>query len=193
MLEVVQHVRVVSSEALRGIVSFSLRISDKSTVTQEIVMDAMCPYLKFNTEVLNNNCRNWRNLENHWFNNPPISGEVGGVSQVPQGRISCASTQPQCYLRDPVWPSAKTYTQEHFMGLGPIWGTALGQLYGDCSTKVLTNVMLIMASFTGLGSQMGWFVRAQIWSCTAEWLQIWLFRVQEHNDTVPVRFSAVHF
>uniref|UniRef100_A0A3Q4AHU8 alpha-mannosidase n=1 Tax=Mola mola TaxID=94237 RepID=A0A3Q4AHU8_MOLML len=51
VLEVVQHVRVVSSEALRGIVSFSLRISDKSTVTQEIVMDAMCPYLKFNTEV----------------------------------------------------------------------------------------------------------------------------------------------
>uniref|UniRef100_A0A8C4IA83 alpha-mannosidase n=1 Tax=Dicentrarchus labrax TaxID=13489 RepID=A0A8C4IA83_DICLA len=43
--------RVVSSGGLRGSVSFTLRISDKSTITQEIVMDAMCPYIKFNTEV----------------------------------------------------------------------------------------------------------------------------------------------
>uniref|UniRef100_A0A7N6BVJ0 alpha-mannosidase n=1 Tax=Anabas testudineus TaxID=64144 RepID=A0A7N6BVJ0_ANATE len=49
--EVVQPVHVVSTGGLRGSVSFSLRISDKSTVTQEIVMDAMCPYIKFNTEV----------------------------------------------------------------------------------------------------------------------------------------------
>uniref|UniRef100_A0A8C4I933 alpha-mannosidase n=1 Tax=Dicentrarchus labrax TaxID=13489 RepID=A0A8C4I933_DICLA len=51
VLEVVQPVRVVSSGGLRGSVSFTLRISDKSTITQEIVMDAMCPYIKFNTEV----------------------------------------------------------------------------------------------------------------------------------------------
>lgn len=51
VVEVVQPVRVVSSGGLRGSVSFTLRISDKSTVTQEIVMDAMCPYIKFNTEV----------------------------------------------------------------------------------------------------------------------------------------------
>ncbi|XP_068578630.1 alpha-mannosidase 2C1 isoform X1 [Cebidichthys violaceus] len=51
VLEVVQPPHVVSSGGLRGSVSFTLRISDKSTIKQEIVMDAMCPYIKFNTEV----------------------------------------------------------------------------------------------------------------------------------------------
>uniref|UniRef100_A0A3P9KBR0 Alpha-mannosidase n=1 Tax=Oryzias latipes TaxID=8090 RepID=A0A3P9KBR0_ORYLA len=48
---VIQPVHVVSSGGLRGSVSFTLRISDKSTIVQEIVMDAMSPYLKFNTKV----------------------------------------------------------------------------------------------------------------------------------------------
>lgn len=65
MLEVVQPVRVVSSGGLRGSVSFTLRISDKSTITQEIVMDAMCPYIKFNTEVLYYIDDIWRNPESH--------------------------------------------------------------------------------------------------------------------------------
>ncbi|MED6290454.1 Alpha-mannosidase 2C1, partial [Characodon lateralis] len=51
VLEVVQPVQVVSSGGVRGSVSFTLRISDKSTITQEIIMDAMCPYIKFNTKV----------------------------------------------------------------------------------------------------------------------------------------------
>ncbi|XP_015256248.1 PREDICTED: alpha-mannosidase 2C1 [Cyprinodon variegatus] len=51
VLEVVQPVQVVSSGGVRGSVSFTLRISDKSTVTQEIIMDALCPYIKFNTKV----------------------------------------------------------------------------------------------------------------------------------------------
>ncbi|KAM9375861.1 alpha-mannosidase 2C1 [Pholidichthys leucotaenia] len=51
VLEVVQPVHVVMDGGLRGAVGFTLRISDKSTITQKIVMDAMCPYLKFNTEV----------------------------------------------------------------------------------------------------------------------------------------------
>ncbi|XP_068168621.1 alpha-mannosidase 2C1 isoform X2 [Antennarius striatus] len=59
VLEVVQPVCVSSSSGLRGVVSFTLRISDKSTITQEIVMDAACQYLKFNTEV------NW--FESHKF------------------------------------------------------------------------------------------------------------------------------
>ncbi|XP_068595309.1 alpha-mannosidase 2C1 [Brachionichthys hirsutus] len=59
VMEVAQPVRVSSTSGLRGVVSFTLRISDKSTITQEIVMDATCPYLKFNTEV------NW--LESHKF------------------------------------------------------------------------------------------------------------------------------
>lgn len=45
---------VVSSEKLRGVVSFTLQISDKSTVTQEIIMEATCPYLKFSTQVPSN-------------------------------------------------------------------------------------------------------------------------------------------
>nr|XP_061825435.1 alpha-mannosidase 2C1-like isoform X1 [Nerophis lumbriciformis] len=59
VVEVVQPAHVLSSHELRGSVSFTLRISDKSTVTQEIVMDAMCPYIKFNTQV------NW--AESHKF------------------------------------------------------------------------------------------------------------------------------
>lgn len=51
VLEVVQSAHVVSSEKLRGVVSFTLRISDKSTFTQEIILDATCPYLKFSTQV----------------------------------------------------------------------------------------------------------------------------------------------
>lgn len=51
MTEVVEPVKVVSSGGLRGSVSFTLRISANSTVTQEVVLDAMCPYLKFNTQV----------------------------------------------------------------------------------------------------------------------------------------------
>uniref|UniRef100_A0A665W8N0 Alpha-mannosidase 2C1 n=1 Tax=Echeneis naucrates TaxID=173247 RepID=A0A665W8N0_ECHNA len=51
VLEVVQPVHVVSSGGLRGSVSFTLRISDKSVITQDIIMDAMCPYIKFETEV----------------------------------------------------------------------------------------------------------------------------------------------
>ncbi|XP_028305460.1 LOW QUALITY PROTEIN: alpha-mannosidase 2C1 [Gouania willdenowi] len=49
--EVVKGVHVVSPGGLRGSVRFTLRISDKSTITQEIIMDAMCPYIKFTSEV----------------------------------------------------------------------------------------------------------------------------------------------
>lgn len=48
-----------------------------------------------------------------------------------------------------------------------------------------------LLSLLGLGSQMGRFVRAQLWGCTAERLQIRLFSAQEHYDTVPVRFPTV--
>ncbi|XP_032438996.1 alpha-mannosidase 2C1 [Xiphophorus hellerii] len=51
VVEVVQPVQVAFPGGVRGSVSFTLRISDKSTITQEIIMDAMCPYIKFNTKV----------------------------------------------------------------------------------------------------------------------------------------------
>ncbi|XP_030221274.1 alpha-mannosidase 2C1 [Gadus morhua] len=49
--EVVEPVQVVSPGGLRGSVRFTLRISPKSTVTQEVVLDAMSPYVRFNTQV----------------------------------------------------------------------------------------------------------------------------------------------
>lgn len=51
VVEVVETARVVCSDRLRATVSFSLRVSDRSTITQDIILDAMCPYLKFNTQV----------------------------------------------------------------------------------------------------------------------------------------------
>lgn len=59
VVEVVRPIEVGSSGGLRGSVSFTLRISDKSTITQEIRVDALCPYVKFNTQV------EWR--ESHKF------------------------------------------------------------------------------------------------------------------------------
>lgn len=50
VIEVIEPAKVVSS-GLRGSVTFSLRISEKSTVKQEIVLDACDPYIKFNTQV----------------------------------------------------------------------------------------------------------------------------------------------
>ncbi|XP_053742227.1 alpha-mannosidase 2C1 isoform X1 [Synchiropus splendidus] len=49
--EVVQPAHVVTSDALRCSVRFSLRVGCKSTVTQEVILDAMCPYVKFKTQV----------------------------------------------------------------------------------------------------------------------------------------------
>uniref|UniRef100_A0A8K9V7M1 alpha-mannosidase n=1 Tax=Oncorhynchus mykiss TaxID=8022 RepID=A0A8K9V7M1_ONCMY len=51
VVEVVSPVQIASPGGLRGSVTFTLRISDKSTITQEIILDAMCPYVKFNTQV----------------------------------------------------------------------------------------------------------------------------------------------
>ena len=51
MTEVVEPIQVVSPGGLRGSVRFTLRISPKSTVTQEVVLDAMSPYVRFNTQV----------------------------------------------------------------------------------------------------------------------------------------------
>ncbi|XP_030620900.1 alpha-mannosidase 2C1 [Chanos chanos] len=51
VVDVVQPTKVVCSGGLRGSVTFTLRISGKSTVTQEIILDANCPYIKFSTQV----------------------------------------------------------------------------------------------------------------------------------------------
>ncbi|XP_045063760.1 alpha-mannosidase 2C1 isoform X2 [Coregonus clupeaformis] len=59
VVEVVSPVQIASPGGLRGSVTFTLRISDKSTITQEIILDAMCPYIRLNTQV------EW--LESHKF------------------------------------------------------------------------------------------------------------------------------
>lgn len=51
LVEVSEAAHVVCSDRLRATVRFSLKISDMSNITQDIVLDAMCPYLKFNTQV----------------------------------------------------------------------------------------------------------------------------------------------
>ncbi|XP_077423773.1 alpha-mannosidase 2C1 isoform X2 [Vanacampus margaritifer] len=51
VVEVLRPAHVLSSHELRGRVGFTLRISHKSTLAQEMVMDAMCPYIQFKTQV----------------------------------------------------------------------------------------------------------------------------------------------
>ncbi|KAJ8248736.1 hypothetical protein GJAV_G00227180 [Gymnothorax javanicus] len=51
VVEVVAPAEMTSPGGLRGSVKFTLRISGKSSLTQEVIMDASCPYLKFKTKV----------------------------------------------------------------------------------------------------------------------------------------------
>ncbi|XDV52784.1 hypothetical protein PO909_021447 [Leuciscus waleckii] len=51
VIELVEPAKIVRSGGVQGSVSFSLRISGKSTIRQEIILDACCPYIKFNTQV----------------------------------------------------------------------------------------------------------------------------------------------
>uniref|UniRef100_A0A671ND64 alpha-mannosidase n=1 Tax=Sinocyclocheilus anshuiensis TaxID=1608454 RepID=A0A671ND64_9TELE len=51
VIEVIEPAKVVRSGTHQGSVSFLLSISGKSTIRQEIVLDACCPYVKFNTQV----------------------------------------------------------------------------------------------------------------------------------------------
>ncbi|KAI5100513.1 alpha-mannosidase 2C1 isoform X2, partial [Silurus meridionalis] len=49
--DVVHPTKVLSSGGLRGSVTFSLCINGKSTITQQVILDAKCPYMKFSTQV----------------------------------------------------------------------------------------------------------------------------------------------
>ncbi|XP_051739378.1 alpha-mannosidase 2C1 isoform X2 [Ctenopharyngodon idella] len=51
VIELVEPAKIVRSGGLQASVSFSLRISGNSTIKQEIILDACCPYIKFNTQV----------------------------------------------------------------------------------------------------------------------------------------------
>uniref|UniRef100_A0A7M4EJF9 alpha-mannosidase n=1 Tax=Crocodylus porosus TaxID=8502 RepID=A0A7M4EJF9_CROPO len=47
----VKPLEIILPGGLRGSVRFSLQISEKSIITQEVILDAMCPYLRFLTQV----------------------------------------------------------------------------------------------------------------------------------------------
>ncbi|XP_038622895.1 alpha-mannosidase 2C1 [Tachyglossus aculeatus] len=49
--QLAQPLKVGSPGGLRGSVSFSLRLSERSVITQEVVLDARCPYVRFQTQV----------------------------------------------------------------------------------------------------------------------------------------------
>lgn len=51
MTTLLKPLEVTLAGGLRGSASFSLQIGESSTVTQEIILDAMCPYLRFLTQV----------------------------------------------------------------------------------------------------------------------------------------------
>ncbi|KAF4081342.1 hypothetical protein AMELA_G00160170 [Ameiurus melas] len=51
VIDVARPADVLGSGGLRGSVTFSLCISGKSSITQEVILDANCPYIKFNTQV----------------------------------------------------------------------------------------------------------------------------------------------
>ncbi|KAL0968905.1 hypothetical protein UPYG_G00273480 [Umbra pygmaea] len=51
VVEVIQPVQVCCPGGLRGSVTFTLMVSDQTTITQEVILDAMCPYIKFKTQV----------------------------------------------------------------------------------------------------------------------------------------------
>ncbi|CAH2273484.1 alpha-mannosidase 2C1 [Pelobates cultripes] len=51
LTNIVRKVEISANEGLRGVVTFSLQITEKSSIEQEIVLDAACPYIRFNTMV----------------------------------------------------------------------------------------------------------------------------------------------
>lgn len=48
---VLTKIEISSNGGLRGVVMFSLKISDHSTIVQEIILEASSPYIRFNTKV----------------------------------------------------------------------------------------------------------------------------------------------
>ncbi|XP_075432236.1 alpha-mannosidase 2C1 isoform X2 [Ascaphus truei] len=54
---------ISSHGGLRGIVTFSLQISANSTIIQEIILDALCPYIRFKTKVTWNEAHKFLKVE----------------------------------------------------------------------------------------------------------------------------------
>lgn len=55
--------QISSSGGLRGVVTFTLQISDTSTIVQEIILEAATPYIRFNTKVAWNEAHKFLKVE----------------------------------------------------------------------------------------------------------------------------------
>lgn len=51
MTTLLKPLEITLAGGLRGSATFSLRVGESSTLTQEIILDAMCPYICFKTQV----------------------------------------------------------------------------------------------------------------------------------------------
>lgn len=51
MTTLLKPLEITLAGGLRGSASFSLRVGESSTLTQEIILDATSPYLRFLTQV----------------------------------------------------------------------------------------------------------------------------------------------
>ncbi|KAM4747060.1 alpha-mannosidase 2C1 isoform 2-T3 [Rhinophrynus dorsalis] len=61
--KVLSELQITSSGGLRGAVTLSVQISEKSTIVQEIILDASCPYIRFNTKVVWNEAHKFLKVE----------------------------------------------------------------------------------------------------------------------------------
>ncbi|NP_001090678.1 alpha-mannosidase 2C1 [Xenopus tropicalis] len=63
LTSVISKLRISQSGGLRGAVAFTLQISENSTIEQEIILDASCPYIRFNTKVKWNEAHKFLKVE----------------------------------------------------------------------------------------------------------------------------------
>ncbi|KAM4675500.1 alpha-mannosidase 2C1 [Discoglossus pictus] len=60
---ILNKLEISSQGDLRGVVTFSLQISGNSTIVQHIIMDASCPYIRFNTKITWNESHKFLKVE----------------------------------------------------------------------------------------------------------------------------------
>ncbi|XP_077120078.1 alpha-mannosidase 2C1 [Ranitomeya variabilis] len=63
VISVLTKTKITSNGGLRGIVTYSLKISDHSTIVQKIILEASSPYIRFNTEVTWNEAHKFLKVE----------------------------------------------------------------------------------------------------------------------------------
>lgn len=104
---------------VRGSAWFLLQITPSSRLSQEVVLDVGCPYVRFHTEVGRGRGGAGRDLA-RWLSSPGVAGEEGPAQasvclslphafpptpgalarnpQVPEGGVPCPCTEPPSHL-----------------------------------------------------------------------------------------------